>query len=102
MAIRGQGALRQTKVAGSGGSSASHQPPYNQDDYDQNSNLINIHGIAAQVPARKPNFKLNPMLGHRKPREGAMGKRLRAWWYTKFVPGLWLWYFRTWARHSAE
>jgi hypothetical protein len=91
--------VRESGVA----SSPSHQPPYDQDDYDQNSNLINVtHDIATQVTARKPNFKLNPMLGHRKPREGTMGKRLREWWYTKFVPALWLWYFRTWARHSAE
>jgi hypothetical protein len=32
---------------GNGGSSPSHQPPYDQDDYDQNSNLINVtHGVA--------------------------------------------------------
>jgi hypothetical protein len=47
MAIRGQGTLRLSMVAGSDGkSSASHQPPYDQDDYDQHSNLINIHGVA--------------------------------------------------------
>ncbi len=34
-------------ATGSGGSSASRQPPYDQDDYDEDSNLINdIHGNA--------------------------------------------------------
>jgi len=39
------GVVRRTQEIG-GLSSPSRQPPYDQDDYDQNSNLINIHGVA--------------------------------------------------------
>ena len=38
------------KAAGSGESS-SRQPPYDQDDYDEDSNLINVaHGVATLAP----------------------------------------------------
>jgi len=41
---------RSLRVPGSGESS-SRQPPYDQDDYDEDSNLINVaHGIAIFSP----------------------------------------------------
>ena len=54
--------FRQRKVAGSGGLSLlSHQPPYDQDDYDQNSNLINVtHGIATFSSALDAPNPLRP------------------------------------------
>jgi hypothetical protein len=37
-----------SQAAESGGSSASHQQPNDQDDHDENTNLINvIHGSSA-------------------------------------------------------
>jgi hypothetical protein len=49
-------------------SSPFHQPPYDQDDYDQNSNLINVtHGIATFSSALDaPNLfglAVMPLLG---------------------------------------
>jgi len=45
---------RSLRVAGSGESS-SRQPPYDQDDYDEDSNLINVaHGIAIFSPLSRP------------------------------------------------
>jgi hypothetical protein len=49
-------------VAGSVASSfAQQQPPYDQDDYDQNSNLINVtHGIASFSSALEAPNPLQP------------------------------------------
>jgi len=51
-------------AAGSGGSSASRQPPYDQDDYDEDSNLINIHGVATFNCASGEGRTCSPLILH--------------------------------------
>ena len=49
--------LRLTRAAG-GGESSSRQPPYNQDDYDEDSNFINVaHGVAIFSPIERPHLR---------------------------------------------